>query len=254
MTMNKATTYRLGAKLSQPFELGGLPWDWEAGAFQSQFRTVKDGTGNALLPAVQKATGASWFNPATNRYECGSAANPITYGSNYGAGQCIPWNPLAPYGANVAGSLADPELQKFLFPIGHDVGETETNSLFANVSGVLAELDAGELGFAAGYEHRQEKGFFSPDALRQSGLSTDLGSGNSGGQYHLDELYAEVNIPLAARQAFRQCARTQSCVALFELQHLRFDDAQQGEHRMAPDRGPAGARHVGPGLPRAHHR
>ncbi|BCT91535.1 TonB-dependent receptor [Lysobacter helvus] len=202
VTMNKATTYRIGAKLSQPFDLGGLPWDWEAGAFQSQFRTVKDGTGNLFLPAAQKAAGASWFNVATNRYECGSAAKPIAYGSDFGNGQCIPWNPLAPYGSDAAGSLSDPELQKFLFPIGHDVGETETNSIFANVSGVLAELDAGELGFAAGYEHRQEKGFFSPDALRQSRLSTDLGSGNSGGQYHLDELYAEVNIPLLRDKPF----------------------------------------------------
>jgi iron complex outermembrane receptor protein len=254
MTMNKATTYRLGAKLSQPFDLRGLPWDWEAGAFQSQFRTVKDGTGNALLPAVQKATGASWLNPATNRYECGSAASPITYGSNFGAGQCIPWNPLAPYGSGVAGSLADPALQAYLFPIGHDVGETETNSLFANVSGVLAELDAGELGFAAGYEHRQEKGMFSPDALRQAGLSTDLGSGNSGGQYHLDEVYARSEPPAAARQAVRECARAQPRVALFELQHLRLDDAQQGQHRMAPDRRPDGPRHVGAGLPRTDDR
>ena len=196
VTMNEATTYRLGATLSGAFDMGGLPWNWEAGTYQSRFRSAKEGTGNLLLPAAQKATGPSWFNPATNRVECGSAANPIAYGSNFGAGQCVPWNPLAPAGSGLANSLADPLLQQYLFPVGHDVGETETTAFFANVSGVLAEWPAGDLAVALGYEHRQEKGWFSPDALRQTGLSTDLGSGNSGGQYHLGELYAEFDVPL----------------------------------------------------------
>lgn len=196
VTDNKATTYRLGAKLAGFFDLGANHWSWDAGFFQSQFRTVKDGSGNLLLPAVQKATGPSWFNPATNRVECGSATDPIPYGSSFGNGECVPWNPLVPAGRTDAGSLADPLVQKFLFPIGHDVGETETRVYFANASGTLAELPAGDLAMAMGYEHRQESGWFSPDALRQSGLSTDLGSGTTEGEYHLDEVYAELQVPL----------------------------------------------------------
>lgn len=196
VTESKATTYRFGAKLVGRFDLGTQPWDWDAGFFQNQFRTVKDSTGNLLLPAVQKATGPSWFNPATSRVECGSAANPIPHGSNVGNGECIPWNPLVPAGNNAPGSLGDPALQAYLMPIGHDVGETETTSYFANVSGVLAELGAGDLAMAMGYEHRREKGWFSPDALRQSGLSTNLGSGTTSGEYHLDEIYAELQVPL----------------------------------------------------------
>ncbi|KGQ19556.1 TonB-dependent receptor [Lysobacter dokdonensis DS-58] len=204
VTDSKATTQRYGVKLEGRFDAGGMPWTYDTGFFQNTFRTVKDSTGNLLIPAVQRATGASWFNPATNRVECGTAAAPIMYGANYGAGQCIPWNPLAPYGSGVVGSLADPALQSYLMPIGHDVGETETTSLFANVAGVLAELPAGDLGLAVGYEHRRERGNFSPDALRQTGLSTNLGSGNSGGAYHLDELYAEANIPLLADKPYAQ--------------------------------------------------
>jgi iron complex outermembrane receptor protein len=202
VTLNKATTHRLGAKLVGHFDLGTSPWNWDAGFFQSKFRTVKDGGGNLLLPAAQRATGASWFNPATQRVECGSAASPIPYGSSYGNGECIPWNPLVPAGVDAPGSLADPALQAYLFPIGHDTGETDTNAYFANASGVLAELPAGDLAMAVGYEHRQEKGAFSPDALRQSGLSTDLGSGNTAGQYHLDEVYAEFEVPLLRDVAF----------------------------------------------------
>lgn len=196
VTMNKATTYRLGAKLAGFFDIGPNTWSWDAGFFQSQFRTVKDGTGNLLLTAAQKATGPSWLNPATNRVECGSATDSIPYGPSYGNGECVPWNPLVPAGNTAPGSLADPALQSFLFPIGHDVGETETNAYFANASGLLAELPAGDLAMAVGYEHRQEKGVFSPDALRQSGLSTDLGSGTTSGRYDLDEFYAELQVPL----------------------------------------------------------
>ncbi|NUS61712.1 MAG: TonB-dependent receptor, partial [Lysobacter sp.] len=196
VTNSKATTQRLGAKLEGRFDLRTLPWSYDTGFYQSTLRTVKDSTGNLLIPAVQKATGPSWFNPDTQRVECGSASAPIDYGSNGGAGQCIPWNPLAPYGSGVVGSLADPKLQAYLMPIGHDVGETETTALFANVAGVLATLPAGDLGLAFGYEHRREVGWFSPDALRQTGLSTNLGSGNSGGKYHLDELYVEADVPV----------------------------------------------------------
>ena len=54
--MNKATTYRLGAKLAGFFDIGPNTWSWDAGFFQSQFRTVKDGGTSA--PA-QSAAGIS---------------------------------------------------------------------------------------------------------------------------------------------------------------------------------------------------
>ena len=202
VTDSQATTQRYGAKLEGRYAMLGLPWTFDGGFFQNTLRTEKDSTGNLLIPAAQRATGPSWFNPATKRHECGTAAAPIDYGSNYGAQQCIPWNPLAPYGSGVVGSLADPALQAYLMPIGHDVGETETTSMFVNTAGVLAELPAGDLGFAVGYEHRRERGWYSPDALRQTGLSTNLGSGNSGGAYHVGELYAEANIPLLRDKPF----------------------------------------------------
>jgi iron complex outermembrane receptor protein len=201
-TLSQATTQRIGANVHGRFDFLDLPWTVDAGFYRSVFRTVKDSTGNLLIPAVERATGASWFNPDTNRVECGTAAAPIAWGSNYGAGQCIPWNPLAPYGSGLSNTLADPALRDYLMPIGHDVGETETNAMYAGAAGVLTELPAGDLGFAMGYEHRREKGGFSPDALRQTGLSTNLGSGNSSGKYDLDELYAEVNVPLLRDKPF----------------------------------------------------
>src|SRR5690606_11847659 len=73
---------------------------------------------------------------------------------------------------------------------------------FANISGTVFTLPAGDLGFAVGVEHRKESGSFSPDALAQTGDSTDLAAGPTGGSYSLDEIYAELQIPLLSDVAF----------------------------------------------------
>ena len=62
--------------------------------------------------------------------------------------------------------------------------------------------DFGDLGFAIGYENRKEQGGFSPDAIAQTGDSTNLASGNTYGRYTLDEFYAELSIPILADGAF----------------------------------------------------
>ena len=50
----------------------------------------------------------------------------------------------------------------------------------------------------------RKSGSFSPDALAQTGISTDLAAGPTGGGYSLDEVYAELQIPLLADVAVRQ--------------------------------------------------
>src|SRR5690606_17607776 len=102
----------------------------------------------------------------------------------------------------VTNSLADPEVQAFLYKQEHALGRTETNNYFANLTGSLWTLPAGELGFAVGVEHRKEEGGFTPDAIAQSGDSTNLASGPTYGSYSLDEVYAELSIPVLADAAF----------------------------------------------------
>src|SRR4029079_17831906 len=124
----------------------------------------KVGHGDAYLPALTAALGPSYFNTATGRVECGSAANPILYGTNLSAGQCIPFSPFTPYGQSGPGSLGNADLQTFLFPEYHDHGETKTTIYNANIAGSLFSLPAGDLSLAVGVEHRREDGRFVPDA------------------------------------------------------------------------------------------
>ena len=149
--------------------------------------------------AAGLATGPSFLN-SQGVVQCGTAANPIPLG--FGPGACTPWNPLAPQGYRLRTASADPNVQAFLYLPGQATSETETKSYFANITGTLFTLPAGDVGVAVGYEYRKESGFFSPDALAQTGISTDLAAGPTGGGYSLDEVYAELSIPVLADLPF----------------------------------------------------
>src|SRR5690606_31698693 len=69
---------------------------------------------------------------------------------------------------------------------------------FVNFSGTVAELPAGDLGFATGYEYRRTSGRYSPDAFAQTGNSTNLAAQETSGGYSVDEFYLELDIPLLA--------------------------------------------------------
>jgi iron complex outermembrane recepter protein len=202
-TESKLETFRVAAGFEGSFQLGEHYWDWDVGANINRNESVKNGRGDASLIATQAALGPSWFNPATNRVECGSAADPIGYGTNVGNGECVPWNPLAPYGDSQAGSLTgNPDLLAFLFPQYTDTGRTDSRTYSANLSGTPFTLPAGDLGVAVGIEHREEKGRFVPDAFAQAGLSTGLPATTTAGSYSLDEAYLELQVPVLADLPF----------------------------------------------------
>ena len=202
LSTNKLTTFRFTGALQGSFQFNDKYFDWEAGYIYQNSENLQTQTGNYNVLAVNAATGPSFFNPATGRVECGSAAglvdgsNPI-YGS--GAGGCIPWNPAIPAGRTGDGGLSgNPDLQQFLFPTTKNTGEVTTKTYYANIAGSLFTLPAGDLGFALGYEYREDKGSYNPDALSQTGYSTDLAAGPTGGGYNVNEVYLELNVPILA--------------------------------------------------------
>jgi iron complex outermembrane receptor protein len=202
-TQSNLETFRIAAGFEGTFQIADRYFDWDVGANLNRNDSTKIARGDASLLATEAALGASWFNPATGRVECGSAAAPTPYGTNIGNGECVPWNPLAPAGDPQAGSLTNnPDLITFLFPQYTDTGRTESDTYSANLSGSLFTLPAGDLGFAVGLEHRKESGKFVPDAFAQAGLSTGLPATTTQGSYSLDEIYGELQIPVLADMAF----------------------------------------------------
>lgn len=184
------TTWRWTAALQGSFDIGERYFDWDVGYMFNENDLAITNNGNLYIPNIRRAVGPSFMN-AQGQIVCGTPGAVI-------AG-CVPWNPFAGFGTGaVANSLADPEVQAYLYKQENAVGRTETNNYFANLAGSIATLPAGDLGFAVGVEHRKEEGGFAPDAIAQSGDSTNLASGPTYGSYSLDEVYAELSIPLLA--------------------------------------------------------
>jgi iron complex outermembrane receptor protein len=195
VTRSDLQTYRFSGTLEGTFEIAGRTWNWDVGGYVNTNDMLKTARGDYSLTAVAQATGASFFNPLTNRVECGTADSPTPYGS--GPGQCVPWNPFYPAGTVAPDSLSgNKELQTFLFPFYHDTGRTKTVDYSANLTGSLFSLPAGDVGLATGYEYRSESGRFEPDASKQAGQSTDLAGTMTKGRYSVDEYYLEVDVPV----------------------------------------------------------
>ena len=195
-TESELTTWRFTAGLDGAFQLGERYFDWDAGYLYNKNELTKISNGNFYIPNVRNAVGPSFMDGSGN-VVCGTPGNVI-------AG-CTPWNPFAGFGTGaVANSLDDEAVRDYLFKQEHAFGETETTSYFANIAGSLAALPAGDLGFAVGYEYRNEEGGFTPDAISQSGDSTNLAAGPTFGEYDVNEFYAELNIPVLADVAFAQ--------------------------------------------------
>jgi len=193
-TDSTLTTWRFAAALEGSFEIGDRFFNWDVGALYNENDSLLINNGNFYIPAVAAAVGPSFLN-AAGQVVCGTPGNEI-------AG-CVPWNPYAGYGAGSEQySLGDPNVQNYLFREEHATGKTSTHNYFANLSGTIVPLPAGDLGFAIGYEYRKESGAFNPDAIAQSGDSTNLASGPTKGSYALDEFYLELNIPILADLAF----------------------------------------------------
>jgi iron complex outermembrane receptor protein len=201
-TRSELDTLRVTLGLEGAFDIGEHQWNWDVGFLSNENTINKYGHGDAYVPALQAALGPSYLNAATGRVECGTAAAPIAYGSSFGDGQCIPFNPFLPFGQAGNGSLGNADLQTFLFPEYHDTGKTKTTDYTANIAGSLFSLPAGDVGLAFGLEHRNEQGRFVPDAVNQTGQSTGLPAKTTSGSYSLDEAYVELDIPLLSDVPF----------------------------------------------------
>ncbi|KRG54844.1 TonB-dependent receptor [Stenotrophomonas koreensis] len=191
-TDTTVSQWRFTAGLEGSFEVGERYFDWDAGYMFSETDTTIINNGNFYIPGIKSAVGPSFLNDQ-GVVQCGTAANPIALTS------CTPWNPFAGFGTGaVANSLDDPNVVNHLFKQEHALGLSKTHNYFANLSGSLFTLPAGDLGFALGYEYRKEEGGFTPDAISQSGESTNLASGPTFGTYTVDEFYLELNVPILA--------------------------------------------------------
>lgn len=191
ITNSDLKTYRAVASFEGTFSVGDHLFDWDAGYQYNRNELRSLATGNLHKARVAASVGPSYYNSATGKVECGKPGAPVA--------NCLPWNPLIPFGrVDPNGLTGNQALLDWLFPPEDTRGKTTSKNWFANISGNLFALPGGDLGFAFGVESRKETGEFVPDPLAQTGATTNLAAGPTGGSYKVDEAYLEVNAPILA--------------------------------------------------------
>jgi len=194
-------TFRFGGGFTGAFDAMDRTFDWDTG-FNYTRNTNSTTTAGLYNTARIRNALTAIDDPRTTAFDpvcvnAGTTAATFTAASIVGAG-CVPLNI---FGGN--GSIT-PAMLSYLRFTAQDKFQTESTNYFASMSTTIAETDAGPIGIAAGYEHRKEEGFDLPDAIIAAGETTGNARLPTGGQYSLDEFYAEALVPLLADQPFAE--------------------------------------------------
>ncbi len=173
----EAESLYLSAGLEGEFELGErrLFWDAAVSYGDNEGEQTKQNSHNALN--LQIAMG----DPAI------CAATP----------GCVPFNFFGGQGLDGQGSITQ-EMLDFVGYTQFDSSEQTLLDIAFNLSGELAELPAGSLGFAAGFEYRDQEGRFDADPIAERAETAGIPSASTIGEFDVTEVYGELNIPLLA--------------------------------------------------------
>jgi iron complex outermembrane receptor protein len=183
VTTNENKTLHIDATLSGNFDVKNHAFNWDIGYNHSSVSGNVTGTGNVNLLNLKRALGPSFMNGA-GVVQCGTAAAPVSLA------ECQPFNVLGGPGASSDAAI------NYIMSTGQSTYGSTVNSATANIGGEILQLPAGMMGFAAGVEHREVRGYDTPGQFEQSGYSTELAGNPTVGKYTVREAYAELNVPL----------------------------------------------------------
>ena len=162
-------TWYLSGGFDGEFELGGKRMYWDVTGIRSENNARQTKYNQFNARGINIAMG----DPAV------CAATP----------GCVPLNIVG------EGSMT-PAMLDFVTYTGIDTSGQKLADVSANLSGDLFDMPAGPLGFAVGFEHREEDGSFVPDPVVAAGETADVPTNPTNGGYDVDEFYAEIIAPL----------------------------------------------------------
>lgn len=171
-------TWYVSGGLIGDFEAGDRRFYWDINAATSQNRADQIKRGGYNSRHLQQALG-----PVSG---CTAPCVPFNFFGGQGSGD---------------GTITSDMLAWVGF-VQKDVSEQKLSLVSANITGDVVELPGGMLEFAAGFEHREQDGFFQPDAVVVAGESAGVPSTPTSGQFDVDELFVELNIPIVSNAPF----------------------------------------------------
>ncbi|WP_144209098.1 TonB-dependent receptor [Shewanella donghaensis] len=103
-------------------------------------------------------------------------------------------------------------------------GGSELDIAALSLSGDIVDLPAGTMGFAAGYEYRKESAHFTPDSLTAQGLANDPRVEATAGSFDVNEIYAELAIPLLSDLPFAEQVDLSAAIRYFDYSTFGSDN------------------------------
>ncbi|MGZ8361272.1 MAG: TonB-dependent receptor domain-containing protein [Allosphingosinicella sp.] len=167
-------TYYLVGTLDGSFNAFGYDWYWDVNGLWGQNEAEQVVQGNINAANLARALGPVAACTAP----------------------CVPFNI---FGGN--GSITEAMLGYVAFE-QRDSSRQELWEVSASVSGSLFELPGGPVGLALGVEHRDQDGQFDPDPIVAAGLGSDIPAQPTAGGYNVDEVFAELRLPLLRDTSF----------------------------------------------------
>lgn len=105
---------------------------------------------------------------------------------------CVPFNIFGGEGT------ITPEMLRYVTFTQKDVSEQQLWDVTLNLGAQLFEMPGGGwLSAAIGFEHRDQFGFFQPDAVVVAGNSAGVPSSPTRGGFNVNELYGEIKAPIS---------------------------------------------------------
>ena len=183
--------------------LAGVFWDVSFNYGRTAGVTTNFGSLN-VQQVGQGLSGPFEKDPATGLTVCGSLAKPTP--------NCVPVNLFGGPGT------ITPEMVTALGGYrGIQQGFNQLASVQGNLSAELMKIASDRpVGIAAGYEYRNVYGGFFPDPVGAAGLSFDYNANPTQGQYHVNEGYAELNIPVISNMQYAEDVELQAAVRGFD--------------------------------------
>jgi iron complex outermembrane receptor protein len=172
----KVDTYSLTATLDGQLHMMDRSWYWDVNALVGVNKAKQSFTGNVRADRVALAIG--------DQDDCALVAG------------CTPLNLFGG-----AGSITQ-EMLDWIGFTEHNDSRQKVAAFTANITGDIAELPAGPVGVAFGYEHRFQSAAFNPDPITAAGFSADIPAQPAHGHYNSDEIYGEIRVPILKDQPF----------------------------------------------------
>jgi iron complex outermembrane receptor protein len=188
-------TWYLGSGFRGDFEFASRSFYWDVNAVWSRNHADQTTHGSYNSRKLKEALGPAGVDGSGN-LACGVpdgmgvVADPIP--------GCVPFNMFGGQGSG-SGTITQAMLD-FIRPVLHDTSEQELKDFTANLGGTIVSLPAGGLDFAVGYEHRNQRGFYQPDAIYTAGESAGVPSTPTSGQFDVNEFYGELQVPILKDQ------------------------------------------------------